>query len=401
MLPDEVSTRIFAMSSAKKRILLVDDDEDLLEALVRSHRKHYDLVPACGAEEGLRKLEEEGPFCVIVSDYHMPVMNGVAFLEKAQAIDPEVVRVMLTGHADLNTAIDAVNKGAIFRFLTKPCAPETFRGCLDAALEQHRLRHAERLLLEQTLKGSIEVLADVLALVNPQAFGRATRIRKYVRHIVKTLGVPDRWQFETAALLSQVGCVAIPNDLFDRLASGETLTPEQAGMMDRHPEVAKDLLLKIPRLQTVAQMVQHQGQRGPGRIDSIPPLAELGGRILAVTLEFDELLSVGATPKQAIEAIRQDCSRHDKKILDALSQIQSLAKNTNVILLPLGRMQQSMVLDEDVRTKDGKLIVAKGHELTESSLARLQNYGDLDLLAKSDLRVRVAVSEDAEGSKAA
>ena len=68
------------MSSAKKRILLVDDDEDLLEALVRSHRKHYDLVPACGAEEGLRKLEEEGPFCVIVSDYHMPVMNGVAFL---------------------------------------------------------------------------------------------------------------------------------------------------------------------------------------------------------------------------------------------------------------------------------------------------------------------------------
>ena len=195
--------------------------------------------------------------------------------------------------------------------------------------------------------------------------------------------------------------MAIPNDLFDRLASGEALTPEQAGMMDRHPEVAKDLLLKIPRLQTVAQMVQHQGQRGPGRIDSIPPLAELGGRILAVTLEFDELLSVGATPKQAIEAIRQDCSRHDKKILDALSQIQSLAKNTNVILVPLGRMQQSMVLDEDVRTKDGKLIVAKGHELTESSLARLQNYGNLDLLAKSDLRVRVAVSEDAEGSKAA
>ena len=82
MLPDEVSTRIFAMSSAKKRILLVDDDEDLLEALVRSHRKHYDLVPACGAEEGLRKLEEEGPFCVIVSDYHMPVMNGLDFVSK-------------------------------------------------------------------------------------------------------------------------------------------------------------------------------------------------------------------------------------------------------------------------------------------------------------------------------
>ncbi len=385
------------MTTPTERILLVDDDPDLLEALSRQHRKHFELVEACGPGEGLKKLAEDGSFAVVVSDYHMPRMDGVTFLKEARALAPEMVRVMLTGQAELHTAIEAVNKGAIFRFLTKPCDAEIFRSCLDAALEQHRLRHAERVLLEHTVKGSIEVLADVLALANPPAFGRATRIRNYVRHIVTALKLPDRWQYETAALLSQIGCVAIPNDLFERLADGDSLTPEQAAMMDRHPEIARDLLRKIPRLHTVAQIVYHQGQRQAGRPRDANASVELGGRILAAALDFEELLSLGATHKQALDALRKDGRKHHPKVLDALASAQVVATDSAVRLVPLRQAQAGMVLEENVRSKDGQLIVARGHELTNSSLVRLKNYKDLDLLAKKELRVRLAPS-NGEGS---
>ncbi len=166
-----------------------------------------------------------------------------------------MIRVMLTGQADLQTAIGAVDRGNIFRFLSKPCDPDDLRACIDATLEQHRLRSAERDLLELTVRGSIEVLSDVLALANPAAFGKAKRIRALVRHIVQHLGLSDGWQYGTAALLSQIGLIAVPDDIVNRLVAGETLPPVQAAIYERHPQVARSLLKKIPRLQAVSEMV--------------------------------------------------------------------------------------------------------------------------------------------------
>ena len=88
--------------------------------------------PACGAEEGLRAILKDGPFSVIVTDFKMPDMNGTQLLARAGEEAPDMIRIMLTGQADLNTAIDAVNRGHIFRFLTKPCEPDVLRGCLEA-----------------------------------------------------------------------------------------------------------------------------------------------------------------------------------------------------------------------------------------------------------------------------
>ena len=139
------------MSTISNRILLVDDEQAVLDALCRQHRKRYTLIPACGAGTGLKAITEQGPFAVVITDYQMPWMNGAQFLAKVMDLAPDTVRIMLTGQADLRTAIEAVNRGHIFRFLTKPCEPDVFQSGLDAALEQYQLRHAERLLLEQTL----------------------------------------------------------------------------------------------------------------------------------------------------------------------------------------------------------------------------------------------------------
>lgn len=376
------------MNATRERVLLVDDDPDLLDGLARQHGRAYDVTVARGPELGLSLLAGGEPFAVVVSDYQMPKMNGIEFLQRAREVVPETIRVMLTGQADVSTAIDAVNRGAIFRFLEKPCETDAFRGCLDAAIEQHRLRNAERILLERTVRGSIEVLAEVLSLANPTAFGRATRIRKYVQHIVASLRLPKRWQYETAALLSQIGCIAVPNDLFDKLAAGTPLTPEQASMMERHPEIARELLQKIPHLEAVATIVGNQRSPTEGR-DS----AGLGSRILAAALDFEELLSVGATHRQAIKAMRHDVGRYDSSIVDALATARDLTRESAMRLLSLGQLREGVLLEEDVRDRGGMLIVSRGHELTASSIARLRNYGHLDLLTKREFRVRLPQGE--------
>src|SRR5215467_12671970 len=153
-----------------KRILFVDDEPKILQGLERQLSGKFELRTAPGPVMGLQILSKDGPYAAVVSDYRMPTMNGVEFLARARQRYPDTVRLMLTGQADLNAAISAVNEGAIFRFLSKPCPMEVLDAALNSALEQYRLIQAERELLEQTLHGSIKIMTEVLSLTSPAAF---------------------------------------------------------------------------------------------------------------------------------------------------------------------------------------------------------------------------------------
>src|SRR5450631_170470 len=150
-----------------RRILCVDDEPNVLHAIERQFRKRFEITIALGPDLALREIAERGPFAVVVSDLRMPGMDGVQFLARVRQISPDTVRIMLTGEADFSAAIEAVNQGNIFQFLSKPCPAEMLGRALDAALEQHALIMAERELLERTLTGSVEVLSEILSLVNP------------------------------------------------------------------------------------------------------------------------------------------------------------------------------------------------------------------------------------------
>lgn len=197
-------------------ILCVDDEQNVLEAFQRQLHKQYSLKLAASGEEALERLRTEGPFAVIVADMNMPGMNGVQLLAKVREASPDTVRIMLTGAGDFQTAITAVNEGNIFRFLAKPCPAETLALALEAGLAQYRLVTAERELLEKTLHGSLRAMVDILALANPSAFSRAMRLRHYASQMAKNLGVPDAWQIEVAAMLSQVGCVTLPAEVLEK-----------------------------------------------------------------------------------------------------------------------------------------------------------------------------------------
>ena len=126
------------------RVLFVDDDPKILAALRRQLRKKVEIETVTSGRDGLDAIRREGPFSVVVTDYCMPEMNGIEFLTEVRKVAPETVRMLLTGSADLNAAIQAVNQGNIYRFLTKPCSSDALLDALKTGMQEYRHSHKER-----------------------------------------------------------------------------------------------------------------------------------------------------------------------------------------------------------------------------------------------------------------
>jgi len=359
------------------KILFVDDDASILAGFQRNLRGRFAVDVAPGGADGLVALSEHGPYAVVVADMRMPGMDGVRFLAQVRARAPETVRIMLTGNSDQHTAMEAVNEGRIFRFLTKPCPPEDLARALDAGLEQYRLVTAERELLEKTLSGSMKVLIEMLSLVNPAAFGRATRIRRYVRHMVRCLEVADRWEFEVAAMLSQIGCVTLPAETLEKVWAGEELSEDEARTYRNHPAAGARMLANIPRLERVAGMIADQ-QKGTGEHVSDPastvnPVV-LGAQMLRAAVGLDELLVAGGTLPDALQAMRSRPAEFNEALLHALQSLELADPGFEIRAVGLRDLQVCMVLDQDVRSRKGILLVARGQEVTVPVLQCLINY---------------------------
>ena len=354
------------------RILFVDDEPNVLQAIERQFHKHYEVETACGAEAGLSMLAKRGPFAVVVSDLRMPVMDGAQFLSSVRQKYPDTVRMMLTGQADLQSAITAVNEGNIFQFLTKPCQASMLTRAMDSALEQSRLIMAERELLERTLHGSVEVMSEILSLVNPSAFGRAKRACRHVRYIARQLSLAGQWQLELAAMLSQIGCVSVPADVLDKVAASETLNDAERRVFAAHSRVAYDLLNRIPRLENVAQMVAAaESSVYRGSQTDLDPIA-LGAHLLRTALDFDERRSRGASAQSAAAEMRAE-GRYSPVFLNALAAIDDGGKN-RAVSLRVAELFPGMMVDSNIYAKNGALLMARGQEITEGAITRLQNF---------------------------
>ena len=166
------------------KVLFVDDESSILDGYKRMLHREFEVDTAVGGLQGLTLIRDRGPFSVVISDMRMPGMNGAQFLAQVRQSAPDTVRMLLTGYTDIDAAMDAVNRGNIFRFLAKPCEKETMIEAINAGIYQYRLVMVEKELLEDTLMGSIKVMTDVLSAASPEAFGRSMRITRYVRHVI-------------------------------------------------------------------------------------------------------------------------------------------------------------------------------------------------------------------------
>jgi response regulator RpfG family c-di-GMP phosphodiesterase len=352
-----------------QKVLFVDDEQNILDTYKVSLRRRFTVETALGPAEGLEKIGSSGPFAVVVSDLKMPGMDGIRFLKRVQEASPDTVRIMLTGHADVNSAIAAVNDGAVFRFLTKPSSMDEMIRTLEVAVKQYSLVVAERELLRGTLRGSIKVLTDILGLVNPVAFGRSERVKRLAGYIGQAMHLKQTLTLDLAAMLCQLGCVTMTDTVLEKVFRGETLSAEEKQIFDMHPVVTAGMLSRIPRMGKVSEIILHQH-------DSLAdnPTLPIEARILKACLDYDSLTQRGMDKQDAIDMLRTRQGVYDPKVLDVLEL--GTAGDDGFVRreLELGELRPGMVLDEALWSTDKVHIMADGTEITETALMRIQNF---------------------------
>jgi response regulator RpfG family c-di-GMP phosphodiesterase len=354
-------------------ILCVDDEPRIVDSLAVHLRRDYQVFAANGGTSALQMLKEKGAPAVIVSDMRMPGMDGATLLKHVRQLYPETTRILLTGEPGRDAAIAAVNEGQIFRFLTKPCPPDQLRSAIEAGVLHHRLLIAEKVLLQETLIGCIKALVDILAITNPVAFGRATRVKRLATELAASLGKAGFWQLEAAAMLSQIGYISLPIELVEKLYYGKRLTPEERVLADGAPMVAQKLLGRIPRLEPVMEILAATRQSKTELPDG---LVKLGAGILNLVLEYDAQIAQGHSANVALSSVRAHSAKFDAKLIESLESLVGLASGTpEVREVPVGRLTAGMVFMDDFYTHVGTLLVPKGFEVTEAFLERARNFG--------------------------
>jgi response regulator RpfG family c-di-GMP phosphodiesterase len=356
------------------RVLCVDDDARLLEGLTPHLRRDYRFQTATGGEEALQLLEKSGPVAVVVSDMRMPGMDGASFLGRIAQQYPNTTRLLLTGDPGRDGAVRAINEGQIYRFLTKPCPPHELKAAINAGVRQHELVTAEKILLQETLLGSIKTLVDVLAMLQPAAFGRAGRLKRMALEVAADLGRPQYWQLETAALLSQLGYLSLPQDLVEKYYAGARLTPEEKTSLQEVPRTARRLLGSIPRLDSVLHILDALETPAEAQAKLAQDVG-LGARILSLVLDYDMLVTQGSSEKDAVDTLKARGPRYDQQLLEVLARRVGAEITTDEIKeLPLRDLLLGMVLLKEVRTEQGALLVPQGFEVTTSFLERMRNF---------------------------
>ncbi len=355
------------------KVLMVDDEVNALRGFQRILGRKFALTTASSGPEALEIMKQQGPFGVVVTDMRMPEMTGVEFLAAARLAFPETVYMMLTGNADQQTAIDAINSGRIFRFLNKPCPSDLVELALHDGIQQYRLVTSERELLRKTLAGSIQIMMEALSLADPNMSRRTDRVRRIVTHAVQRLNLPAAWQFTTAASLCLVGLVTLPRD------------PQQSGLSEgellKCAEAGSRLMRHIPRMETVAEMIGHQRDAcyDPEAVPLDDPkcAALVGAQLLRIAVDLEQLAKRIKCTRTAVESLRESESVYDERLLNAIVDFDlqgggaaaMIAQAVSVLVLRTG-----MILDGDLHMTDGSLLLSHGHELTMTAIERLKNF---------------------------
>jgi response regulator RpfG family c-di-GMP phosphodiesterase len=335
-------------------------------------RKDFEVQIATSGPEALQILLQMKDVAVVVSDFRMPNMDGATFLHEVMLRAPTATRILLTGEAGVTGARDAVNKGQIFRFLTKPCPTDELKAALEAGVELHRLLNAERLVMQETLIECISALMEVLAVTNPVAFGRAQRIKRLVADMAGSLECGQFWQLEAAALLSQIGYFAESPELAEKVYYGRPLTSAEQARAAAVPANAQRLFEHVPRLEPVIQIIMALDWKDDALARLGTGMIGLGTRMLCVALEYDLLTTQGIARGEILRRLRAREARFTPLVLDAFeSTLKGDTAPEQETVVALRDAKPGMRLRDEIRTANGALLVPIGFEVSERLLERL------------------------------
>ncbi|MBI3606714.1 MAG: response regulator [Nitrospirae bacterium] len=413
-------------------LLFLDDEENILFALKRVFRKEpYEILTTTSASEALGWIESR-PVDLIISDHRMPDMEGTRFLSRAKELKPDVVRIMLTGYADMQAAVDAINECHVYRFIAKPWNDDDLRLTVRQALRQSELMVLNRELselvkqqnqelydinrsleervrertreiekkngelnelyrkLDASFSETIQAFMGVMELKSPALVGHARRVAELADQVASRLGLneTDRELCTIGALLMDIGEIGYPDDLLKkREADMDNLA---RGLWQKHPFLGEASLQGIEKLRPAAWIIRthHEHFDGTGFPDGIKgediPLA---ARVVAACDHFDTLVNpsevVNRIPiSKALESLRMEKGkRFDPVVVGVLAEIMglhSVASRPNEVEIPVGDLIEGMVLTRDITTRRGVLLVPAGNRLNATHLGKILAFHQLD-----------------------
>ena len=408
------------------RILVVDDEQIVLVALRDTLRREgYDVVTAPNAMQALTILKDQ-MFSVIITDQQMPVLTGLEFLAQVKQSQPDATRILITAVLNLNTMIDAINKGEIYRFIVKPWLREellaTVRNavqryeliCKNAVLQATTLAMNERLTqlnktleqqlvkeedqkkrleeanraLAENLGQSVELCLRTMQTFYPTLGSQARRVYELCRamgEILKLSG-PDRQTLEISAWLHDIGLVGVPRSLIRRWElDPDALTAAERAVVEQHPILGQELAAFVNPLQSVGLVIRAHHERFDGRGypdklagDNIPWLA----RLLSVACAYVE----GSTEAHLLlDRIRQEGGgAYDPQAISALLKCLPRAEiPRRQRQVSLAELEPGMVLAKGIYTANGLLLIPDGQRLTETYIDKLRNHHRINPLSQN------------------
>lgn len=376
---------------ASHKLLFVDDEPDLLAFYRQVFERDFEVATFGGGREALRHLQEDPGYAAIVSDFSMPGMDGIEFLAAAREVAPQATRIMLTGFASEDTAISAVNRGDIFKFLRKPTRIAEFSGAVRAAVQRYELEAAERDLLEKTLRGSIEMLTEALSLANPLIFGRSSRLREDMADLAQRMRLDSTWELEAAAMLCELGLLTQSDSVIQKIVRHDAMTQAEETESHAQAGIGANLVRKVPRLEPVADAIlyQYRNYDGTGYPedsalagDDIP----VGARMLRVLKDLRRSVETGRDRNAVLDEMRHQARTYDHRIVDALRAAGTPQPLTQTLTISVFSLQNGSILAEDVFGRSGSLIMREGQEISPYLAEKLHHFADAGEIAR-DVRI--------------
>ncbi|MDE2342129.1 MAG: response regulator [Betaproteobacteria bacterium] len=422
------SEHITNLPEKTETLLLVDDEPNILSALHRLFRSNgYRIITAEGAAQGLLVIAHE-KIDLVISDMRMPEIDGARFLEEVRVKSPDSIRILLTGYADLDSTIAAINKGQIYRYITKPWEDKdillTVRQALDfKKLEREKARLEELTLLqneelrvlnasleekvrirteelrqameslesahEKLKKGfltSIRIFSNMLELREGSIAGHSRRVADLALKLATRLEMSkaEAQEVMIAALLHDIGKIGLPDNLLNKPLAA--LTADERVVVNKHPVTGQMTLMGLDQLNESATLIRHHHERfdGYGFPDRLSGTdIPLGSRILAIVNDYDSaqfgyLLPKQLNPVKALAYIKDGRkSRYDPDITDVFLEMMGGSSRTIIEKdrgVSTAQLKEGMVLARDFLSENGTLLLAKDYIISLNHIEMLRNY---------------------------